>query len=191
MGLLYNHLNKANQYKELGMAHLFRVQISGLYNASFTNVSGLSADLSMFEYREGGENSYVHHLPDHSQFGDVTLQKGVIRNDSDLWYWFRSYYQLEGTTNVPILSMRPRFFRDVTITVLSNNGISLVIYRLYRAWVKSITPGTLDAHQSAYHGVSVTLGHHGLDAEFPIRTARFANNQAALNRDAAINEGVL
>lgn len=181
MGLLYNNLNRPNRHRELAVAHSFKVAISGLYNAEFVGVTGLGGELVTTEYREGGENSFLHHLPDYMRWSDITLTKGVVRNDSDLWYWFRSALQLEGGIGFPT---RPRFLRDVTITGCNNEGEALIIYRAYQAHIKMINPGGFDSTQSAFHGVSVTLCHNGLDAEYamPIKNR-------SLN--AALNEGLL
>jgi len=181
MGLLYNSLNKPNRQRDLAVAHSFRVSISGLYNAEFVGVSGLGGELISTEYREGGENSMVHRLPDYMRWDDVTLTKGVVRNDSDLWYWFRSALQLEGGMGFPA---RPRFLRDVTITGLNGAGKSIVIYRLYQAHIKRIQPGGFDSSVSAFHAISVVLGHNGLDAEYPIPIGNETANQL-------LNEGAL
>lgn len=59
----------------------------------FTEVSGLEAQIEVFEYQEGGENSFTHKLPVRTKFSNVTLKRGVLGTDNRLWDWFKSATQ--------------------------------------------------------------------------------------------------
>jgi phage tail-like protein len=53
----------------------------------FSDVSGLSTDIQVSEYRVG--NSRENHVEKHPglhKVGDVTLKRGIV-NSSDLWQW--------------------------------------------------------------------------------------------------------
>lgn len=53
----------------------------------FSDVSGLSTDIQVSEYRVG--NSKENHVEKHPglhKVGDVTLKRGIV-NSSDLWKW--------------------------------------------------------------------------------------------------------
>jgi phage tail-like protein len=45
---------------------------------SFQSVSGLTATVEMEDYREGGENRFVHHLPVRTSYPDLTLKRGLF-----------------------------------------------------------------------------------------------------------------
>jgi len=150
--------------KQLAMSHLFKVSISGYYQANFIGVDGLSAELQTYEYREGGENSAPHLLPDVMKWNPVTFTKGEVRNDSDLWHWFRTYFQLEGSGGLG----KPRWTRNVKIVAIDNDGHSIMIYTLYKAFIQTINMGAFDSMNSAYRVTSITLQHHGMNAEFPL-----------------------
>ena len=70
------------------MAYSFLVELDGLAAAGFSEVTGLGAELEVFDYREGGVNEYVHRLPGPVRHpGNVALRRGLTA-DSDLWDWW-------------------------------------------------------------------------------------------------------
>ena len=56
---------------------------------AFEEVSGLSAELEVVSYPEGGVNGYVHQLPLRHSWGRITLRRGVVR-DPGLWSWYEA-----------------------------------------------------------------------------------------------------
>ena|SRR5688572_3905626 len=53
----------------------------------FSDVSGLSSELTMAEYRNGNEKeNHVRKVPGVHKVGDVTLKRGLV-NSTDLWNW--------------------------------------------------------------------------------------------------------
>jgi phage tail-like protein len=49
----------------------------------FQRVSGLSAEMSPETYEEGGQNLYAHRLPNRINYGNLTLERGMM-TDSPL-----------------------------------------------------------------------------------------------------------
>jgi len=43
----------------------------------FQEVSGLTVDINLDTYYEGGENRFVHRLPGRSKYGDLVLKRGM------------------------------------------------------------------------------------------------------------------
>jgi phage tail-like protein len=53
----------------------------------FSDVSGLSNEITIAEYRNGNERvNHVRKVPGVHKVGDVTLKRGIV-NSSDLWAW--------------------------------------------------------------------------------------------------------
>lgn len=53
----------------------------------FSDVSGLSTDVTVAEYRNGNDTlNHVRKIPGIHKVGDVTLKRGVI-NSASLWGW--------------------------------------------------------------------------------------------------------
>jgi len=55
----------------------FMVKIDGEEIGSFTACDGLGAEYEVFEYQEGGENSYVHRIPGRLKFTPIKLTRPV------------------------------------------------------------------------------------------------------------------
>ena len=69
------------------LVHRFGVEVEGVMLAGFGELSGLEAQTEVFEYKEGGLNTYVHKLPGRTTYGNVTLKWGAT-NSNDLWDWY-------------------------------------------------------------------------------------------------------
>lgn len=53
----------------------------------FSDVSGLSTEITIAEYRNGNDRTnHVRKVPGIHKVGDVTLKRGIV-NSSDLWSW--------------------------------------------------------------------------------------------------------
>jgi phage tail-like protein len=72
----------------------------------FSDVSGLTTEIHISEYRDGNEpESGVRKVPGSYKVGDVTLKRGVV-NSGDLWDWITQ------TRTTGVLAQR-----DVVITL--------------------------------------------------------------------------
>jgi phage tail-like protein len=105
----------------------FKVDFSGLSGDSidtrFQEVSGLSMELGVEEYAEGGENRFVHRLPARAKFGNLTLKRGLFTG-SALIKWCKA--AIEEFVFVPLL---------VNVTLLNENSIPLDgTYTFVNAW---------------------------------------------------------
>ncbi len=56
-------------------------------DTKFQEVSGLSAELSVEEVQEGGENRYKHKLPNPPKFSNLILKRSLNKADSNLLKW--------------------------------------------------------------------------------------------------------
>jgi phage tail-like protein len=65
---------------------------------SFSEVTGLSADMELEEYREGGWNRGPHRFMKWGKYPNIVLKRGVTFN-TDIWDW---YYQVLYGSNAPI-----------------------------------------------------------------------------------------
>jgi len=53
----------------------------------FSDVSGLTAEITIAEYRNGNDRpNHVRKVPGVHKVGDVTLKRGLV-NSTDLWEW--------------------------------------------------------------------------------------------------------
>jgi len=66
----------------------FSVEISGIIMASFSEASGLQAEIEVQEYREGGVNGYVHKCAGPAKYPSNLILKKGITDSTDLWSWY-------------------------------------------------------------------------------------------------------
>ena len=65
----------------------FQVEIDGIVVAGFSEVSGLTTDTNIIEYREGDENvGTVRKLPGLMKYNNIVLKRGWTA-DTNLWTW--------------------------------------------------------------------------------------------------------
>ena len=64
--------------------------------AGFSELSGLQTHTDVFEYQEGGLNSYTHRLPGRTSYGNITLKWGAT-DSTALWDWYSDLIQSSKT----------------------------------------------------------------------------------------------
>ncbi len=110
----------------------YRVDFSISRNSNdvrFQTVSGLSVEYDMEEYREGGENRFVHRLPVRTKYADLVLKRGML-TDSEVIEWF-------------LKAFRDREFEpaDLNIVLMNEQGEPLRTWKVAAAipkkWVVS------------------------------------------------------
>lgn len=110
----------------------FRITIPGLpTEIGFQTVSGLSLEIGVSEYSEGGY-AYAHKLPGKPTVGEVTCERGAYK-DSSLADLIK-----ETLTN-------PNFRQTIVIEHLDRFGNVGRTYKLAEAWVSKWESSDLDA----------------------------------------------
>jgi phage tail-like protein len=78
----------SNGRKELVAANVFGVKIPGIEIGYFRMCRGLSIEVDVLEYAEGGNNEFVHHLPGRLRYPNLELERGMTIEDNLLkWFW--------------------------------------------------------------------------------------------------------
>ena len=93
----------------------FKVKFEGLKDEVgddiyFQSVSGLSVDIEVEEYAEGGENRFKHKLPGRTKFPNLVLKRGLLRS-SGLLKWCENAFES--------FEFKPL---DLTISLYSSEG---------------------------------------------------------------------
>ncbi|HEU5213328.1 MAG TPA: phage tail protein [Gaiellaceae bacterium] len=73
----------------------------------FAHCSGLEVDVSVYDYHEGGNNDFVHHLPGEVRYPNLILSRGLTNEDA-IAKWFNA------TASKPEL-------KEITITLKSGS----------------------------------------------------------------------
>ena len=70
------------------LSHPFALEMGSVQVAMFGEISGLQAQSEVFEYKEGGLNTYSHKFPGRTTYTNVTLKWGST-GEQGLWDWYR------------------------------------------------------------------------------------------------------
>jgi phage tail-like protein len=119
--------------------------------AGFHQVTGLTGELELLAYPEGGVNDGVHQLPVRHSWGRITLFRGVLR-DPGLWYW----YQI-GLRD----SLGAR--RDGVIIQLTPMGVPAIAYSFRGGLAAKWTGPALHAQENAVGIEQLEIAHEGLE----------------------------
>ncbi len=100
----------------------FIVEIDGVGNGAFSEVSGLDSQTEIIEYRTGSARDLtVRKLPGLHKVGDVTLKRGVT-SSNDIWLWHKQVVdgQIER--------------RSMSIVLLDEAREEVARWNLFEAW---------------------------------------------------------
>ena len=117
---------------------------------AFHEVTGLSSELEVTPYPEGGVNDFVHQLPVRHSWGRITLRRGVVR-DPGLWTWYEA-----GLTE----SLGAR--RDGAVIVLTPLGLPALAWGFRAGLAVKWTGPDLRAGQNEVAIEQIDIAHHGL-----------------------------
>ena len=68
----------------------FDVRVDGLSLGSFTRCEGLQAEYDVVEWKEGGQNAYVHRIPGRLKYQLVKLTRPLDASSAAVAAWFSS-----------------------------------------------------------------------------------------------------
>ena len=133
---------------EPGLGLLFKVRIDGKSMGNWQKCDGLSLEYDLFEYKEGGENAYVHRLPGRVNYPNVKLTRPI---DSD-----------STSVNAWLMSLQVRMVPStVEISVLDPAGESVAKWVLAGVYPVKWTGPSLDVGSNQWATETLELSHTG------------------------------
>ena len=126
----------------------FTVDAPGLAIGRFSECSGLGVEYEVVEYREGGQNAFVHTLRGALKYRHLVLKRGVTGEDA-LLRWFQQTQDL---------SKRP----TITVSLLGPDGQSVRRWGFERAFPLRWTGPVLSAGAGAIASEELEIAHRGL-----------------------------
>jgi phage tail-like protein len=128
----------------------FYVQIDEIGQAVFTEVSGLQLETEVFDYEEGGYNSFPHRFPGRTKMGNLTLKRGMT-SSNEFFKWYMEIARGQITRH------------NLSIIMYDSAGNEVTRWHLMQAYpVKWIGPQfTADSNNPAIE--TLELAHDGLD----------------------------
>lgn len=127
----------------------FRVEIEGIQQAGFREVSGFDASLSIVEYREGNEVITPRKLPGLAKYSNITLKWGVT-DSMDMYQWIEDC--VSGTISR----------KTVTIIALDEEGNDVATWQVIEAWPTKYTAPSFNGTASEVAIENLELAHEGM-----------------------------
>lgn len=122
----------------------------------FTEVTGLSQEVEVIEYREGSSPEFsAIKMPGLRKFSNVVLKRGIIKGDNDFYNWMNT------------ISLNQVERRDVLIKLLNEAHEPVMVWKLRNAWPCKISAPDLKADANEVAIESIELAHEGLEIQTP------------------------
>jgi phage tail-like protein len=122
--------------------------------AMFQEVSGLSAEVNIEEYREGGENRFVHKLPKGIKYSNLCLKRGLI-TDPVVFKWINN--SVNSDLSAPI---KPR---DLIVSLLGTDTKPVIKWKVSNAWPVKFETAQLDPKSSKLAVESIEFAYNRIE----------------------------
>jgi len=142
----------------LGMR--FWVAIDGIQVAGFSECSAITVETEVFEYAEGGLNTYTHKLPVRTKYGNITLKRGLDPGH-DLYSWYLSTLDGSATRKNITISVYP-FIKDHKPNESIGDPTPVEQWLLYRAFPVKWTGPDLKAETGTIAVETLEFAHEGI-----------------------------
>jgi len=133
---------------ELGLGLNFVVQIDGHDLGAWTKCEGLGVTYDVFEYKEGGNNAFVHRLPGRAKYDAVKLTRVVSASTAQVMTWLAS------------VQASPKY-ATAKISVRDAGGEEVASWNLTGVYPSKWTGPSLDAAGKSIATESLELVHNG------------------------------
>ncbi|MCL3854040.1 MULTISPECIES: phage tail protein [Parabacteroides] len=129
----------------------FKVSITNVGDLSCNEVSGLDAEYEAIEYRAGDSPIFTKlKMPGLRKSGDVTLKKGIFKDEKAMWDWFNKVKQ-------NIIQRE-----TVTISLLDESGSPVKTWEVTNAWPKKITVEGFKSDSNSPSMETLVLANEGV-----------------------------
>jgi phage tail-like protein len=127
----------------------FRVEVEGIQQAGFSEVSGFDASIDIIEYREGDMTTTPRKLPGLSKYSNISLKWGVT-DSMDMYEWLQEC--LEGTITR----------KTVTIIAIDEEGEDVATWQVMEAWPVKYTAPDFNATGAEVAIELLEMAHEGM-----------------------------
>ena len=114
----------------------------------YTEVSGLTAEIEVMTYNEGGRNDSVHKLPTRMKHPNLVLKRGVT-TVKDLEAWLEDSFM--GPTR-----------KEITLTMLNHRQEKIRTWSFKNAYPVKWTGPTFNSGQNAVATEAIEIVHDGI-----------------------------
>lgn len=135
----------------------FHFQVTlGSEKVEFSEVSGLTQEVQLIEYRNGASPDYsTVKMPGLHKYNNITLKKGVMDNDNGFFDWLNTV-KLNTITR-----------KDIVISLLNEEHKPVMTWSAVQAWPVKVEGPSLKANGNEVAIESIELAHEGLTLKNP------------------------
>ena len=127
----------------------FRLEIEGIQQAGFSEVTVPDTTTDVVEYREGTEITTVRKLPGLTKYGNLSLKWGTT-DSMDLYNWRKQI--IDGNIQR----------KNIAVIVVDEAGNDKARYEFVNAWPSKYDPSDLNATGNAVAIETLEIVHEGM-----------------------------
>ena len=144
----------------------FRIKWDGKYVAGISKVSSLKRTTEVVKYRDGGDPSTSRKSPGRSEFGPITMERGVT-HDLEFEGWAAKVWQVNAGLGAEV-SLKD-FRKDLILEFYNEAGQLAISYKIYRAWVSEYQAlPDLDANANAVAIQHLVIENEGWERDVSV-----------------------
>lgn len=128
----------------------FLLEIDGAVKAGFSEVSGLTTETAVIEYREGSDRTPPRKLPGLTKFSNLVLKSGLTK-DRSLWDWRKTV--MDGAVRRA----------NVSVILLDDSRQPVMRWNFREAWPCKWEGPALNAKTSEVAIETLELAHEGFE----------------------------
>ncbi|HVU55784.1 MAG TPA: phage tail protein [Puia sp.] len=129
----------------------FSVEWPGGTTIGFTEVTGLTQESDVIEYREGSAPEFHKiKMPGLQKLSNITFKRGTFPGNTELSDWFNT------------ISMNTVTRQNVTVKLLNEQHQPVLVWKVYNAWPVKIQSSDLKADGNEVAIETMELAHEGI-----------------------------
>jgi len=132
------------------LQHRFTVEISGITQAGFNDVSGLDMQTAIVEYRNGDEIRTVRKLPGLHTYSNIVCKRGMLAADQDI-YNYRHKVVEEDFERL-----------EITFHLQNDKGDIVKSWNVTEAWPCKYVIPEMNAQGNAVAIETLEIAHEGV-----------------------------
>ncbi len=124
---------------------------AGFSRVGFTEVSGLTTEIQVIDYREGADSQYqARKMPGIPKFGNITLKRGILPNDDEFAVWLRT------------VKLNTAERRDLIVSLLNEEHMPVMTWNVQAAFPVKVEGPSLKSTGNEVAMESIELAHEGI-----------------------------
>lgn len=132
----------------------FKVSISNVGDISCSEVSGLETEYEEITYRAGDSPVFTKlKMPGLRKAGDLTIKKGICKDDKKLWDWINK------------VKLNTILREVVTVSLLDELGSPVKTWEAVNAWPKKLTVEGFKTDGNTTSIETLVIAHEGVNVK--------------------------